>query len=302
MRSRLVKSLMSHWTMYVMLSVPLTYVVIFHYIPMAGLQIAFKKLDLMAGFYAGEWVGFDNFRMFFSSYVFWRLIRNTLAISFYYLILAFPAPILLALALNEVRTIFFKKTIQMVTYAPYFISTVVLVSIIMQILSPYGGMVNNLIRVLGGQPINFMGRPEFFRSIYVVSGVWQGAGYVSIVFIAALTAVDPTLHEAARIDGATKLQKIRHIDLPALLPTTITMMILNMGTVMNVGFEKVYLMQNDMNITTSDVISTYVYQSGLVSGEYGYATAVGMFNSVINLLLVVLFNTLARKYSDTSIW
>ncbi|MEA4888586.1 MAG: ABC transporter permease subunit [Clostridiaceae bacterium] len=296
------KSLKSHWTLYLLLAVPVIYVFIFSYIPMGGLQIAFKELDFSKGFYGGDWVGLKHFKLFFSSYVFWRIIKNTIWISFCYLILGFPAPVLLALSLNEVRNAAFKKSVQLITYAPYFISTVVMVSIIMQVLSPYSGLVNKFIQLFGGDAVNFMGKPQYFVGIYVLSGIWQGMGYVSIVFIAALSTIDPTLYEAVNIDGASKLQKIIYIDIPSLLPTMIIMMILNMGSVMNVGFEKVFLMQNEMNISASDVISTYVYQSGLVRGEYGYATAVGLFNSVINLLLVIIFNTSARKFSETSIW
>ena len=299
---QLIKSVKSHWVLYLLLAVPMAYIFIFSYIPMAGLQIAFKDLDLTKGFYGGEWIGFQHFKSFFSSYVFGRIIKNTIWISFCYLILGFPAPIILALSLNEVKNKIFKKSVQMVTYAPYFISTVVMVSIIMQVLSPYSGLVNNFIQLFGGNPVNFMGKPQYFVGIYVLSGIWQGMGYVSIIFIAALSTIDPTLYEAVNIDGASKLQKIIYIDIPSLLPTMIIMMILNMGSVMNVGFEKVFLMQNEMNIGASDVISTYVYQSGLVRGEYGYATAVGLFNSVINLLLVIIFNTTARKVSETSIW
>lgn len=296
------KSFARHWGLYLLLLIPIVYVFVFNYIPMAGLQLAFKDVDLTRGFYGGDFVGVKNFRLFFESYVFWRIIKNTVWISFCYLILGFPAPILLAISLNEVRQIRFKKTVQLVTYAPYFISTVVMVSIIMQMLSPYTGLMNQIIKLFGGQAVNFMGKPEYFVAIYVLSGIWQGMGYTSIVFIAALTGVDPTLYEAAKIDGATTLQKIHFIDVPSLMPTVITMMILNMGSVMNVGFEKVYLMQNELNITASDVISTYVYQTGLINGEYGYATAVGLFNSTINLMLVILFNTVARKVSETSLW
>lgn len=300
--SRLTKSMRAHWVLYLMLAIPVIHVFIFAYIPMYGLQIAFKTLNFAKGFYGGAWVGLQNFRLFFDSYVFGRIIKNTIWISFCMLVLGFPAPIILAITLNEVKQVTFKKSVQMVTYAPYFISTVVMVSIIIQVLSPYGGLVNKLIQLIGGQPQNFMGRPEYFVLIYVLSGIWQASGYVSIIFIAALATVDPTLYEAVNIDGASRLQKILYIDLPSLVPTMTIMFILNMGSIMNVGFEKIFLMQNEMNITASDVISTYVYQTGLIRGEFGYATAVGLFNSVINLTLVVIFNSIARKIGETSIW
>lgn len=300
--AKLIKSIRSHWSLYLILSVPILHVFVFSYIPMYGLQIAFKSVSKAGSFFSGDWIGFENFRLFFSSYVFGRIIKNTIWINFVMLILAFPAPIILALALNEVKRVSFKKTVQMVTYAPYFISTVVMVSIITQVLSPYTGLVNKLIELLGGKAINFMGIPEYFVLIYALSGIWQASGYVSIIFIAALATIDPTLYEAVSIDGASRLQKIIYIDIPSLLPTIIIVFIMNMGSLMNVGFEKVFLMQNEMNISASDVISTYVYQTGLVRGEFGYATAVGLFNSVINLSLVIFFNSIARKFSETSVW
>jgi putative aldouronate transport system permease protein len=300
--SKLTKSIRAHWVLYLMLAIPVIHIFVFAYIPMYGLQIAFKTLNFAKGFYGGEWVGLQNFRLFFDSYVFGRIIKNTIWISFCMLVLGFPAPIILAITLNEVKQVAFKKSVQMVTYAPYFISTVVMVSIIIQVLSPYGGLVNKFIQLLGGQPQNFIGRPEYFVLIYVLSGIWQASGYVSIIFIAALATVDPTLYEAVNIDGASRLQKILYIDLPSLVPTMTIMFILNMGSIMNVGFEKIFLMQNEMNITASDVISTYVYQTGLIRGEFGYATAVGLFNSVINLTLVIIFNSIARKIGETSIW
>jgi len=300
--SKLAKSIRYHWSLYLILAVPILHVFIFAYVPMYGLQIAFKSISTAGSFFAGDWIGFKNFRLFFSSYVFGRIIRNTVWINFVMLILAFPAPIILALALNEVKRVSFKKTVQMVTYAPYFISTVVMVSIIMQVLSPYTGLINKFIELLGGTAINFMGVPEYFVLIYVLSGIWQASGYVSIIFIAALATIDPTLYEAVSIDGASRWQKIAYIDIPSLLPTIIIVFIMNMGTLMNVGFEKIFLMQNEMNISASDVISTYVYQTGLVQGEFGYATAVGLFNSVINLSLVIFFNSIARRFSETSVW
>ncbi len=300
--AKLTKKIRQHWSLYFILAIPIIHVFVFSYIPMYGLQIAFKSTSTAGDFYGGRWIGLENFRLFFSSYVFGRIIKNTIWINVVMLVLAFPAPIILAIALNEVKSIKFKKTVQMVTYAPYFISTVVMVSIIMQMLSPYTGLINKFIELFGGKAINFMGMPKYFVMIYVLSGVWQGAGYVSIIFIASLASVDPTLYEAVNIDGATRLQKIIYIDVPSLLPTMIIMFLMNMGSLMNVGFEKIFLMQNEMNIAASDVISTYVYQSGLVKGEFGYATAVGLFNSIINLLMVIIFNTIARKTSETSLW
>jgi len=297
-----IKNFKKHWGLYALLILPVAYIIIFNYIPMAGLQLAFKKHDPKMGLFGGKWVGFANFMSFFNSYMFWRLIKNTLALNFYMLIVGFPVPIILAISLNEVKNVRFKRIVQMVTYAPYFISTVVMVSIIFQVLSPYGGIVNQLISFLGGEPINFMGKPEYFRSIYVVSGLWQNMGYVSIIFIAALTGIDPTLYDSAKIDGASRVQKIWYIDIPGILPTAIIMMIMNMGSFMNIGFEKIFLMQNDMNATVSDVISTYVYEIGVIGGDYGFGTAVSMFNSVIGLMLLTFMNFLARRFSETSLW
>lgn len=300
--ARLTKSVGRHWSLYLMLLAPLAYVFVFSYIPMTGIVMAFKKVDLSGGLYGGAWVGLKNFMDFFNLWTFKRLIKNTVWISFCYLVLGFPFPILLAISLNEARSLAFKKTVQMVTYAPYFISTVVMVGMLNQLLSPYGGIVNQFLGCFGIEPINFMGKPEYFVAIYVISGIWQGMGYSAIVFIAALTAVDPELYEAARIDGANKLQKICYIDLPSILPTAVILFIMNMGSVMSLGFEKIYLMQNDLNRAVSDVISTYVYEQGLLRNQYGFATAVDLFNSVINLSLVTFFNWVGRRVSQVSIW
>lgn len=299
---RLTKSVRRHWPLYLMLLVPLAYVFVFSYIPLGGIVMAFKKVNLAAGLYGGDWIGFKNFTDFFNTWSFSRLIKNTVWISFCYLVIGFPFPIILAICLNEVHSQVFKKTVQMVTYAPYFISTVVMVGILNQLLSPYGGMVNKFLGIFGVEPINFMGKAQYFVPVYVISGLWQGMGYSAIVFIAALTAVDPELYEAAKIDGASKLQKIIYIDVPTILPTAVICFIMNMGSVMSVGFEKIYLMQNDMNKTASEVISTYVYEQGLLRSQFGFATAVDLFNSVINLILVTFFNWCGKRVGQVSIW
>jgi len=269
---------------------------------MGGIVMAFKRVDLSRGLYGGDWIGLKNFLDFFKSWNFWRLIQNTITISFSFLVLAFPFPIILAICLNEVRSQKFKKTAQMITYAPYFISVVVVVGILWQLLSPYGGIVNNILGLFDVSPVNFMGVPRYFVPIYVISGVWQGMGYVSIIFIAALTSIELDLYEAAKIDGVTKLQKIMYIDIPSLLPTIVIMFILNMGSVMNVSFEKIFLMQNELNRTVSEVISIYVYEQGILRSQFGFGTAISLFNSVINLALVFLFNTIGRKVSGSSVW
>lgn len=297
-----IRSLKKHWELYLLVLPPVLYLLIFKYIPMVGVQIAFKDFSVVKGIWGSPWVGFKHFEAFFESPNFWLLIKNTIGISFYSLLAGFPIPILLALALNEIRTGYFKKTVQMVTYAPHFISTVVMVSIIILMLSPHVGVVDKLFSMLGFPMTNFMGIPEYFKSIYVWSGVWQGMGYSSIIYIAALAGVDPSLYEAAKMDGASRLRKIWHIDLPTLVPVTVIMLILSLGSIMGVGFEKIYLMQNPLNTSASEVISTYVYKVGLIGANFSFSSAVGLFNSVINLMLLIIVNGISRKVSENSLW
>ncbi|GGH71161.1 sugar ABC transporter permease [Paenibacillus silvae] len=297
-----IRSLKKHWELYLLVLPPVLYLLVFKYIPMVGVQIAFKDFSVVKGIWGSPWVGFKHFEAFFESPNFWLLIKNTIGISFYSLLAGFPIPILLALALNEIRTGYFKKTVQMVTYAPHFISTVVMVSIIILMLSPHVGVVDKLFSMLGFPMTNFMGIPEYFKSIYVWSGVWQGMGYSSIIYIAALAGVDPSLYEAAKMDGASRLRKIWHIDLPTLVPVTVIMLILSLGSIMGVGFEKIYLMQNPLNTSASEVISTYVYKVGLIGANFSFSSAVGLFNSVINLILLIIVNSISRKVSENSLW
>ncbi|MBB6672403.1 ABC transporter permease [Cohnella nanjingensis] len=290
------------WELYLLVLLPVLYLLVFKYIPMFGVLIAFKDFNAVDGILGSPWVGFKHFENLFASPNFPLLIKNTLAISFYALIAGFPIPILLALALNEIRTGFFKRAVQMVTYAPHFISTVVMVSIIILMLSPHVGIVERIFAFFGWSNTNFMGEPGLFKSIYVWSGVWQEMGYASIIYIAALAGVDPSLYEAARIDGASRFKKIIHIDLPSLIPITVIMLILSLGNVMGVGFEKIYLMQNPLNQSASEVISTYVYKVGLLGANFSFSSAVGLFNSVINLVLLLVVNFVARKVSENSLW
>ncbi|HEY8362826.1 MAG TPA: ABC transporter permease subunit [Tissierellaceae bacterium] len=301
-KNDMLKKVKRHWQLYFVILLPLVYIIVFHYIPMYGVQIAFKNYVPTKGIFGSPWVGFKHFETFFKSYQFWRLIKNTVGISFYSLIAGFPVPIILALSLNAVRNQKFKKVVQMTTYAPHFISTVVMVSIIMQLLSPRTGLVNKLLGLVGIGPIDFMGEAKYFKSIYVWSGIWQSMGFNSIIYIAALASIDPSLHEAAIVDGASQLQRIWYIDIPGIMPTATIMLILSMGQIMNVGFEKIYLMQNPLNMSTSDVISTYVYRLGLVNAQYSFSAAVGLFNSVVNLILLVSVNQFARKFGETSLW
>lgn len=291
-----------NWDVYLLFLPVIAYFIIFHYIPMYGVQIAFKRFSGTAGIWGSPWVGVEHFQRFFRSYYFKQLIGNTVTISLYALIVGFPMPIILALMMNEVHSSKFRRTVQTVTYAPHFISTVVIVGMLQLFLSPQAGFINKIITALGAQFINFMYEPGWFKTIYVLSGVWQGAGWGSIIYMAALTGIDPQLHEAAIIDGAKRLQRIWHINIPGILPTAVIMLILASGNIMSVGFEKVFLMMNDLNRSSADVISTFVYRVGLIQTDYSFASAVGLFNSVINLFLLIMVNTVARKISETSLW
>lgn len=300
--SKVNKKIMRHWQLYVILLIPVVLVAIFSYGPMYGLQIAFKDYIPTYGISGSKWVGFKHFINFINSHQFSRLIGNTITISLYSLIAGFPIPIILALALNECTSTKFKKTVQMITYAPHFISTVVMVGIILLILSPSSGIINQFIQLFGGKPIDFMAKPEWFKSIYVWSGVWQGMGYSSIIYIAALAGIDPTLHEAAIVDGASRWQRIWHVNIPGILPTVTILLIMNFGSIMSVGYEKILLMQNSLNMAKSDVISTFVYRMGLESAQYSFSAAVGLFNAVINFILLAIVNTVAKKLGETSLW
>ena len=291
-----------HWQLYLMLVLPVTYLIIFAYFPMGGAIIAFKDYSIRGGIWGSEWVGLKHFKNFFTTPDFKNLMTNTLALSLYSLIISFPMPILLALAINEMRGRHYKKMVQMVTYLPYFISTVVLVGIMQNIFSVRTGLVNNIITLFGGTAVDFMGKPELFRSLYVWSGVWQGMGYSAVIYIAALASVDISQTEAAIIDGAGRFARVWNVDIPAIMPTIVIQLILAVGSIMCLGFEKVYLMQNPVNMQSSEIISTFVYKRGLINFQYSYATAVGLFNSVCNLVLIVLANMFSKKVNETSLW
>ncbi|WP_068776371.1 sugar ABC transporter permease [Paenibacillus sp. FJAT-26967] len=278
------------------------YFLVFEYGPMYGVQIAFKNFVATKGIWGSEWVGLKHFQRFFDSYYFWRLIKNTLGIGLYQLAVGFPIPILLALMINEVRSSGYRRFVQTVTYAPHFLSTVVVAGMITMFLSPQSGLVNLLIQAFGGEPVSFMTEPGWFKSIYVWSGVWQHMGWSSIIYLAALAGIDPQLHEAARVDGASRLRRIWHINLPGIMPTVVVLLILEVGTVLGVGFEKVFLLQNSLNTASSEVISTHVYKSGILGAQYSFSAAVGLFNSVINFILLILVNRIARRVNQTSLW
>ena len=286
---------------YLMLLPAVILVIMFNYAPLYGLQIAFKNYKVSLGVGGSPWIGLKNFTDFFQSYYFGTLLKNTLLLSLYTLVVGFPIPIIIALILNELKGNF-KKFTQTVLYAPHFISVVVLVSILNAMLSPSQGVVNTILEMFGMERNYFMANPEYFRHLYVWSGVWQGMGWGAIIYLAALSGVDPSLHEAADMDGATRIQKIIHINLPAIMPTIIIMLIMRVGHIMSVGADKVLLMKNDLNSSTAEVIGTFVYQRGLVGGDFSYATAVGLFTNVINLILLLTVNKISAKVSETSLF
>lgn len=297
----LLRQMAAHWQLLVLILPTLLHFLIFKYWPMYGVLIAFKDFNAVEGILGSPWAGFKHFERFFGSFQFWTLLKNTLIVSVYSLIASFPTPIIVAIMLHHLAAKRFRRVVQTVIYAPTFISTVVLVGMLYVFFAP-NGLVNNLATIFNGEPIQFMARPEWFRHLYVWSGVWQGTGFATIVYLAALSGVDPSLHEAAGLDGATKLQRIWHIDIPSLMPTITILLILAVGNVMNVGFEKALLMQTSLNKSTSQIIQTYVYEVGLVQAQYSFSAAVGLFNSIINLVLLVTFNQLARRFSETSLW
>lgn len=299
-----VKSLKRNYQLLILLALPLAWLLLFKYGPMYGLMMAFKDFDVQKGMWGSEWVGLRNFEKFFNHYQFKKVVMNTLSLSFYYLLASFPFPIILALALNCTKHKKYAKAVQTITYMPYFISTVVLVGIILQLLNTKVGLVPNLTAALGAAPKDLLADPKWFKHIYVWSGVWQNCGWGTIVYLAALAGVDNDLHEAAMIDGASRFKRMIHIDVPCIMPTASIMLILNAGNIMNVGFEKVFLLQNNLNKDASEIIATFTYTIGLSSAvpDIPMATAIGMFNSVINLVLVVIVNSITRKISNTSLF
>lgn len=297
----MVPILIKYRYIYLMMIPVLAYYFIFHYVPMIGTVIAFKNYTPGRGILDSPWVGLANFQDFFGSVYFWRLIRNTLTINLYELIFAFPAPIILALLLNEVRSRMFKRSVQTVTYLPHFISVVVTVGIVLDFFAT-DGLVNAAITAMGGDPISFMTNPNYFYSIFVGSNLWQHLGWQSIIYLAALSAIDPSLYEAANVDGAGRWAKVWHITLPGIMPIVVIMLILQFGSMMSVGFEKVMLMYNPSIYEKADVISTFVYRKGLQDMSFSFSTAVGLFNSVINFSLLILANSISRRISENSLW
>jgi len=291
-----------NWQLYIMIAPAILLVFIFNYIPMAGAQIAFRDYNPIGGIWGSPWVGLKNFEWFFSIPDAWRMIRNTLVLSGLGIALGFSAPIILALMINEIPNERFKRYVQTVTYAPNFISTVVMVSILLTILNPRIGVVGLLIEWFKLPVTDLIGKPQAFPWIYVISNIWQYAGFDAIVYLAALSAISPELYEAARMDGATRLQKMRHIDIPGILPVIVILLILEMSNILGIGFEKIFLMQNSLNLSVSEVISTYVYKMGLLRSDFSFGTAVGLFNSVVNFILLISANWIARRTQEVSLW
>ncbi|MFK4805887.1 ABC transporter permease [Microbacterium sp. ZW CA_36] len=296
------RSFRRHWQLYLLILIPIAYFVVFKYIPMANTIIAFKDYNVVDGVWGSDWAGVKHFERFFSNPIFWPVLRNTFVLSAYVVLASFPIPIILALALNEVRLRFFKNTVQMVTYAPYFISTVVVVSMTILFLSPRVGLAAHVTQFFGLGTIDFLSDPDYFRHIYVLSDIWQTMGYSAVIYLAALAGIDPTLYEAARVDGASRWQKIRHVDIPGLLPTAMIVLVLGVGNVMAIGFEKAFLFQNSLNISQSEIIPTYTYKVGLLSADFSQAAAIGLFNGAINLVLLLAVNALVKRLTGNGLW
>lgn len=300
-RKRLKKDLQDHWQLYLMALPVIIYFLLFNYAPMAGIVMAFQKYSMRKGILGSDWIGFDNFIRFFSSPNFWRLLRNTLLISLYGLLFSFPLPIVFALCLNEVRNTKAKKFVQTVSYLPYFISVVVVVSILFDF-GKSEGLFTLIAEHFGWSGGAVISSPKWFRALYIGSNLWQHLGYNSIIFISALAAIDPTLYEAARIDGANRWQQTLHVTLPGISATIVVLLILRLGQIMGVGYEKIILMYGPSTYETGDVIASYVYRMGLLNSDYSYSTAVNLFNSVINLIILTFANFISRKVNETSIW
>jgi len=294
--------LRENYDLYLFMLPGIIILIIFNYVPLYGLQLAFRNFSIRLGILGSEWVGLTHFIRFFNSANAWQIIGNTFTLSIYSLIAGFPVPIILALLLNSVPSRRFRKTVQTITYAPNFISVVVICGMILLFLSPRTGFVNMMLNGLGIETIHFMAKPTLFPHIYVWSGIWQAMGFSSIIYFAALSSISPELHEAATVDGATKFQRILHIDLPGILPTASILLILSFGSLMSLGFEKAFLLQNDMNLRASEIISTYVYKMGLVHNDMSFSTAIGLMNSVVNATLLIIVNSMARRLTGSSLW
>lgn len=299
----LIKSLRTDWQLWIMVLPAVIYIIVFCYEPMYGLQLAFRDYDFSKGLTGGDWAGMKYFTQYFQSPMFIPTIRNTFTIAFFSLICGFPVPVILAIAINSIKSPKWKRSVQTAVYLPYFISTVVLVSIIQIFLSPTTGLLDHALKAIGlvGEKTNLLGSPAAFVPVYVLSGIWQSAGWNSIIFIAALAAVDGQLYDAAKVDGANRWQQVFHVELPTILPTIVILLIMNMGGILSVGFEKTFLMQNGLNKAVSEVISTYVYNIGLKSSQFSFGSAVGLFNTSVNFILLILANTISKRAANISL-
>lgn len=302
MQNKQIKKITKHWQLYLMILPAVLYLILFQYKPMYGVVIAFKDFNMRAGILGSEWIGFENFSRLFNSYWFPIIMKNTLTLSILSLLIGFPLPILLALMVNEISNEKIKRTFQTVSYAPHFISVIVVCGMITMFLNPTSGIINQFLNMLGIESIFFMQNSELFKWIYIISGNWQNVGWGAIIYFAALSSVDRSLIESAEIDGANRLQKIFYINLPVLVPTMTILFILRCGRLLGVGYEKIYLLQNPTNISASEVISTYVYKTGLINSDFSFSTAVGLFNSLVNAVILIIANTLSRRVGKSSLW
>ena len=299
---KLGKNIRKNIGLYIMLAIPLAWYIIFKYIPMYGLQIAFRRFNPTLGITKSPWVGITYFKQFFESYYFKDILWNTVSLSLFTMVIGFPMPIILALLINEIKNTKFKKAIQNITYMPNFLSIVVIVSMLTLFSNRDYGLFNKITGLFGAAPVDFMSKPNYFQPLYVFSNVWQYMGFNAIIYIAALSSVDQELYEAASIDGATRMQKIIHISIPCIMSPIIVLFIMRIGNLMSVGCEKVYLMQNSVTLSASEVISTFIYKNGIQKGQFSYSTAVGMFNSVINFILLISANFISKKSTKTGLW
>ena len=295
-RSYKLKMIGRNWDLYLLILPTVVFFIIFKYVPMYGIQIAFRDFKASRGITGSEWVGLYWFERFFTAPNCVRMIKNTVLLSLYSLLWSFPIPIILSLCINQLRFAKFKRVVQTVLYAPHFISTMVICGMIKIFLSPSGGLLNLIL----GTSVDFLSESTAFRTIYVASGIWQEAGWGTIIYMACLAAVDTSLYEAAKIDGASMFQRILHIDIPELVPMIVLQLIMSVGNLMNVGFEKVLLLQTELNKATSDIIAVYVYEQGIINAKYSYSTAVGLFNTVVNIILLIIVNRIAKKAADVS--
>ena len=299
---KLLTVILRDYQLYLFVIPVLVHLFLFNYVPMYGVQIAFKDYNIAYGIEGSKWVGFAHFQRFFNSFQFANILKNTLALGLYSLIAGFPIPIIFALLITQTRNKFFKKTVQTVTYAPYFISIVVIVGMMNLFLSPRTGVVNSVLALMNIAPVNFMSQPSLFKHLYVWSDIWQNVGWGSVIYVAALSSINPELYESAKIDGASKFKQILHVDLPGIVPTIVITLILSVGGIMNTGAQKAYLMQNPLTANSQEIIATYTYKIGLIQNQFSYSAAIGLFNTLINLVFLVSVNQISKKLTDNSLW